>query len=204
MSLSKRKNHAIDISPKKTKGYIEELNHCGPNSNQIAVIMLGYGFVGKTSVVESLINGKYCRKDILRKTEIKHFKIKHPNTSKEKNYAILNTAPQEGYHLGNSIFFSYKKIFIYVCKPKEGIQPGHDYFLGMIERLSPGSKVILVETHSDKGKTISFEDLRSRYPNLIVAIFNVSNTTKQGIEDLKKKYLNFPRNQQFQKDLIPY
>ncbi len=153
--------------------------------NEAKLLLIGQGSVGKTCLVNRLINDQY-----------------NPNQSQTDGLTVsdweidVNTKPvrlhvwdfggQEIYHATHQFFLTKRSLYILTCNCRTSEEENRiEYWLKLINSFGGESPVIIVGNKSDEQPLdINRKALRDKYPN-IKAIIETSCSTGQGIAELR-------------------
>lgn len=175
--------------------------------NEIKLLIVGEGRVGKTTLMNRLTNPNYKFKNE-NSTEgvfVKKWTISAEELDIDKNFRInvWDFGGQEIYHSTHQFFLTKRSIYLLVTESRK--EDKHDdfyYWLNTIKILGDNSPVVLVLNKCDQiSKEIAFKDYKKIFPNLIEYL-KVGCKSKQGhtIDNLK----GFVKELLFKKDLLPH
>ena len=159
--------------------------------NEVKVILLGEGAVGKTSLLRALRGEKFDEKmDKTHGIEIHH--IAYENICiKEKRKRVIarywDFGGQEIMHATHRFFLSTRSLYIIVLDGRKGERP--HYWLEHVRTFGKDSSVLVVTNKIDQGEACDLEDqesLQKKYP-FIKGFFRTSCKTGVGIEELDAK-----------------
>ncbi len=153
--------------------------------NEAKLLLIGQGSVGKTSLINRLINDQY-----------------NPNESQTDGLTVsdwsitVNTKPvrlhvwdfggQEIYHATHQFFLTKRSLYILTCNCRTSEDENRiEYWLKLIDSFGGESPVIIVgNKYDEQPLDINRKALRDKYPN-IKAILETSCSTGHGIADLR-------------------
>jgi len=154
------------------------------------VIIVGAGGVGKTSLVNRLVNDSYPQ-DVNLTEGINVFYWKLVNNrgkgNETININIWDFGGQEIYHETHQFFLSKKSLYIFVWQARSDDDLiNFDYWLNIISLLGDNSPIIIVQNKIDeRDKKIDENSLKEKFPN-IVGFHNTSVRNGQGIRELRE------------------
>ncbi len=150
------------------------------------IIFIGSGNVGKTSLVNTIIDGKYNPNEI--KTEgisIRDWKVRGEN---DIDVHIWDFGGQEIMHATHKFFMTQNSVYVVVVTPREEDRYGEtelSYWLKLVQSFAPDSPIIVainkceVHTHNIDKRTYLIN-----YPN-IQSFVETSCVNNIGINELK-------------------
>ncbi|MCG9890853.1 MAG: TIR domain-containing protein [Thermosynechococcaceae cyanobacterium MS004] len=153
--------------------------------NEAKLILVGYGDVGKTSLVNRLVNNTFDKYS--PKTEgiqITHWDIKISGTENVR-LNIWDFGGQEIMHATHQFFLTQRSLYILVLNGRQGHEDADaEYWLNLIESFGDESPVLIV---LNKIKAHPFDlnrrALRQKFPN-IVDFIDTDSETSHGIHTL--------------------
>ncbi|MEM9266018.1 MAG: COR domain-containing protein, partial [Cyanobacteria bacterium P01_F01_bin.13] len=154
--------------------------------NEAKLILVGQGSVGKTSLINRLINNQFdpneAQTDGLNVT---NWKI-HVN-SKDVRLNVWDFGGQEIYHATHQFFLTKRSLYLLVCNCRTSEEENRlDYWLKLIQSFGDKSPVIIVGNKRDEQPLdINRKALRDKYPN-IKAIIETSCSESTGIDELNQ------------------
>ena len=168
--------------------YLKELLQ-GHEQQWISKLMLvGVGGVGKTCLLRTL-RGEPCIDSTTTKgIEIRSLELAHPSKSDVMmNLNAWDFGGQEIYHATHQFFLTNRSLFLVVWNARHGYEQGKLYYwLDAIQARAPDSPILVIATWMDeRDADLPTEDLRRKYPQ-IVGFHQVSNTTGEGIAELRE------------------
>ena len=112
------------------------------------LIIVGEGEVGKTCLMDALLDKPFQSHESTHGIQIESFKIIAPNTQKEITLNVWDFGGQPIYRSTHQLFFSAPAVYLVVWKPREGPQQGFvKEWIQLIRRREPTAKIIVVATH---------------------------------------------------------
>ncbi|MEG4419184.1 COR domain-containing protein [Microcoleus sp. LAD1_D5] len=153
--------------------------------NETKVLLVGQGSVGKTSLINRLIDNKYNpnepQTDGLNITDWKII----VNTKPVK-LNVWDFGGQEIYHATHQFFLTKRSLYLLVCNCRTSEDENRlEYWLKLIESFGDASPVILVGNKCDEQPLdLNRKALRDKYPN-IKAIIETSCQSGTGIDELR-------------------
>jgi small GTP-binding protein len=154
------------------------------------LLLVGQGGVGKTCLLHRLRGEEIdIKEDTTRGIEIKPVTLPHP--TKAEITMRLNAwdfGGQEIYHATHQFYLTERSLFVLVWDARQGFEAGKlNYWLDTIRARAPRSPVIIAATRKDeRDADLPLADLKQKFPQ-IVGHFSISNTTGEGIDELKQK-----------------
>lgn len=171
------------------KNYFEELEKGTVNLYETKLLLVGYGAVGKTSLMKRLVYDEYNENEVSTEgIDIKRWSLKT-----KKNYElkinIWDFGGQEIYHSTHQFFLSKRSIYLLVWDARiDRMMPNlasFDYWLHIVSLLSKNSPIIIVQNKIDQRTSLVDEKyMKDYFPN-IVGFYKVSAKDKTGINELK-------------------
>jgi len=160
--------------------------------NEVKVLILGQGSVGKTSLVNQLIKGEFNPNET--KTDGIEIRKWIANTGKIGGLMcnIWDFGGQEIMFSTHQFFLSKRSIYVLVLDSSRLTQEENrvEYWLKIIQSFGEDSPVLVVGNKVDQRPLdIDQTNLRNKYPN-IVGIFETSATTGKGIPDLRSAIID--------------
>jgi len=167
------------------QNYYIELENESVEIHEAKLIIVGEGFVGKTTLMHRLIYNSFNPN--IKSTEgieINELNLKIASTDHFK-INIWDFGGQEIYHATHQFFLTKRSLYLLIWDAtKEDHNSCFDYWLNIIKLLSNSSPVIIVQNKIDtRIKNLDEESLLKSFPN-IVGFYNVSAKSEQGITDL--------------------
>jgi len=117
-------------------------------SYEAKLILVGEGEVGKTCLMDALLNNKWKKHQSTHGIEIKPIKIVIPNSKKKITLNGWDFGGQRVYRPTHQLFFSAPAVYLVVWKPREGPQQGFvKEWIQLVKRREPSARIIVVATH---------------------------------------------------------
>ncbi len=177
-SMSSIKNYFVSISN------AEELY----NLREAKLLIVGEGNVGKTCLMEKLIDSTFKINENMPTTEgidIKRWTLPiNSNSSVDIN--IWDFGGQEIYHSTHQFFLTKRSIylFLWTARTDDDSSGRFEYWLNAIKLLSDESPLIIVQNKIDERiKLIDEKTIKNQYPN-VVGFVNISVKTEDGLDQL--------------------
>ena len=206
-TLDLRKNEQLKIPPEILKNYkdapsilryIEQL--AGEEEkrplNEAKMLLVGEGGVGKTSLVNMLIEGKADpHEPTTEGIDIRRWPLAI-GKGDPVHLNIWDFGGQEIYHATHQFFLTKRSLYLLVLNAREGETRGRlDYWLKIIASFGGDSPVIVVTNWSDEQRLeLNRRDLQQKYPNRIRAFVDTSclrdlkgEAGQNGIDELKSR-----------------
>jgi len=195
----------IKRSEETTSGILYDLRN-GKSVNQVKFLVIGQGSVGKTSLVQQIINGNFNVSE--PKTEgicINHWQVH--SRSQDREYIKLNVwdfGGQEIIHATHQFFLTKRSLYLLVLDSRLTQEENRvEYWLKIIQSFGGESPVLIVGNKIDQHPLdIDRTGLQKKYPN-IVGILETSAATGAGIEELKAAITEQVNNLPHVRDLLP-
>ncbi len=161
------------------------------NLNESKMIIVGQGGVGKTTLLNKIINDSYIESPSTEGIDIEKWKFQSKN--KEYTLNIWDFGGQEIYHSTHQFFLTQRSLYIFVWDARQEDEYGRiDYWLNTIQSFANDSPIIMVINKCDKDrkniKLPDIDDLRLRFPQ-IVDCFAVSCLEDINIDILREEII---------------
>ncbi len=173
--------------------YFTELEKETVNLYETKLLLVGYGLVGKTSLMKRLVFNEYNENESSTEgIDIKNWDLKiESNTNLKIN--IWDFGGQEIYHSTHQFFLSKRSIYLLVWDARiDRMMPNlasFDYWLRIVSLLSKNSPILVVQNKIDQRASIVAEKyMKDYFPN-IVGFHKVSAKEKIGIKELKNSII---------------
>lgn len=177
-------------------------------SNEVRVVIVGEGEVGKTCLMDSLANKQFQTNKTTHGIEISNFTFHDIDSDITING--WDFGGQDVYRPTHQIFFSSPAIYLIVWKPRQGISQGFVVeWIELIKHRVPNAKILIVSTHSrERRSNIPKHSLLARFPDNIMGFYEIDNkpdeyNQRQGIEELKKAIIATARSIPEVKQMTP-
>ncbi|NOH03560.1 MAG: hypothetical protein HND47_17170 [Chloroflexi bacterium] len=116
--------------------------------NEAKLILVGEGEVGKTCLMDALLDKEWQEHDTTHGIQIKSVKLTDPDSQKEITLNGWDFGGQQVYRPTHQLFFSSPAVYLVVWKPREGFKQGTVYeWIHLIKRREPSAKILVVATH---------------------------------------------------------
>jgi internalin A len=177
--------------------------------NEVKLLFVGQGSVGKTSLINRLIRNVYNSNE--NKTEgiaINQWSIEiqdqYGQKTSDVRLNIWDFGGQEIMHATHQFFLTKRSIYILVIDNRVPQEDNRiEYWLKIIQAFGSDSPILILGNKSDQHPfDIDRTGLLKKYPN-VVGIFETSAATNAGIEDLKIAIANQVNNLPHVRDLVP-
>ena len=185
-------------------------SHLKKALNECKVLVVGQGSVGKTSLVQRLVSGKFNPDE--SKTQgiaITQWKIKNNQSEIENDNSKINLnlwdfGGQEIMHATHQFFLTKRSLYLLVLDSRLTQEENRvEYWLKMIQSFGGDSPVLLVGNKTDQHPLdIDRSGLQKKYPN-IVGIFETSAATGNGMDRLRTAIAEQIYNLPHVRDLLP-
>ena len=152
------------------------------------MIIVGQGHVGKTSILNRIVNNTYSDEPSTEGIDISSWHFKQQKTTYKLN--VWDFGGQEIYHATHQFFLTRRSLYLLVWDILAEDEYGRiDYWLKTIQSLADDSPIILVVNKCDRDvgrrKNIDADDYKKRFPQ-IQGVFYVSCKDNVGFPRLKK------------------
>ncbi|MGP1388000.1 MAG: COR domain-containing protein, partial [Thainema sp.] len=157
--------------------------------NEAKLLLVGQGSVGKTSLIERLLNNRFNPNEPQTDgLNVSEWQV-HVN-SKDVRLNVWDFGGQEIYHATHQFFLTKRSLYLLVCNCRISEEANRlEYWLKLIQSFGDKSPVIIVGNKKDEQPfDINRKALRDKYPN-IRAIIETSCQTGDGIDDLQSAIL---------------
>ena len=203
-TLDLRDNEALDLPPEIVNQwrnaqsilrYIEQIAGEEPKRplNEAKVVLVGEGRVGKTSLVNMLLEGRADPHESQTEgIDIRRWPLALGDETVQLN--VWDFGGQEIMHATHQFFLTRRSLYLLVLNAREGETRGRlDYWLKIIGSFGGDSPVIVVTNWSDENRLqLNRGDLQEKYPGRIRAFVDTAcmgplkGESGNGIDDLKK------------------
>ena len=152
------------------------------------MIIVGQGHVGKTSILNRIVNNTYSDEPSTEEIDISSWHFKQQKTTYK--LSVWDFGGQEIYHATHQFFLTRRSLYLLVWDILAEDEYGRiDYWLKTIQSLADDSPIILVVNKCDRDvgrrKNIDADDYKKRFPQ-IQGVFYVSCKDNVGFPRLKK------------------
>lgn len=121
--------------------------------NEAKLIFVGEGEVGKTCLMDALLDKEWEEHPSTHGIEIQPIKVINPDSQKEITLNGWDFGGQRVYRPTHQLFFSAPAVYLVVWKPREGPQQGFvKEWIQLIKRREPSAKILVVATHGGPGQ----------------------------------------------------
>src|SRR5439155_7167447 len=116
--------------------------------NEAKLILVGEGEVGKSCLMDALLDNPWQEHDSTHGIQIKQIKVTDPDTKKEITLNSWDFGGQRVYRPTHQLFFSAPAVYLVVWKPREGTQQGFvKEWINLVKHREPDAKILVVATH---------------------------------------------------------
>ncbi|NJS09810.1 MAG: GTP-binding protein [Microcoleus sp. CSU_2_2] len=153
--------------------------------NEAKVLLVGQASVGKTSLINRLINNKYNPNEPQTDgLNITNWQI--TVNTKNVKLNVWDFGGQEIYHATHQFFLTKRSLYLLVCNCRTSEDENRlEYWLKLIESFGDASPVIIIGNKCDEQPLdLNRKALRDKYPN-IKAILETSCQSGTGIDELR-------------------
>jgi internalin A len=171
--------------------------------NEIKLLLVGQGSVGKTSIIHRILDNTYDPKE--NKTEgieIRKYKFKVGDYTYTIN--VWDFGGQEIMHATHQFFLTKRSLYLLVLDSRLTQEENRvEYWLKIIQSFGGESPILIVGNKTDQHPLdIDRTGLQKKYPN-IVGILETSAATGAGIEALKAEIAKQVNVLPHVRDLLP-
>ena len=154
--------------------------------NEAKLILVGRGAVGKTSLVNRLVDDKFITTTKTEGINITDWQITL-NGDEKIRLNIWDFGGQEIMHATHQFFLTQRSLYILVITGREGVEDADaEYWLKLIDSFGAGSPVIVVLNKITEHQfDINKRALQIKYP-IIKGFIKTDCKTNCGIEELRK------------------
>ena len=169
-----------------------QIDHKKVILNESKMIIVGQGGVGKTCLLNRIINEQYIEGISTEGIDIAHWCFE--SEGKEYRLNAWDFGGQEIYHSTHQFFLTKRSLYIFVWDARQEEEYGRiDYWLNTIQSFANDSPIIIVVNKCDETRKnirlIDINDLMTRFPQ-IVASYNVSCQDNTNIGILREEIIN--------------
>ncbi len=160
------------------------------------LILIGEGEVGKTCLVDALLDDLWQEHNTTHGIQIKPIRLTIPETQKEITLNAWDFGGQRVYRPTHQLFFSAPAVYLVVWKPREGSQAGQvKEWIQLVKRREPSAKILIVATHGgpqQRQPDIDRQELWDLFgKETVVDFFFVESKpdehgNRKGIDELKR------------------
>ncbi len=183
-SLEKPPLEIVKKGKEAIRTYTKSLEGERKTLNEVKVLLVGDGAVGKTSLLKRLMREKFNKNE--PQTHGINIKPWEVQAGKDKIKAHLwDFGGQEIMHATHQFFLSKRSLYILVLDGRRDEKT--EYWLKHIQSFGGDSSVLIVMNKIDEnpGFDVNRPFLKEKYPN-IKGFFRISCATTEGIEDFSK------------------
>ncbi|MDO9301407.1 MAG: COR domain-containing protein, partial [Anaerolineales bacterium] len=131
------------------KAYLRTKREAQSIYNEAKLILIGEGGVGKTCLLDALLDKKWKEHPTTHNITIRQIKLTDLASKKEIALNCWDFGGQRIYRPLHQMFFSASAVYLVVWKPREGRQQGLiTEWIQLIKRREPSAKILVVATHS--------------------------------------------------------
>ncbi|KEF36653.1 small GTP-binding protein domain [Schinkia azotoformans MEV2011] len=159
--------------------------------NESKMIIVGQGGVGKTSLLNRIINNQYIEGRSTEGIDIAHWSFVSEGVEYKLN--VWDFGGQEIYHSTHQFFLTKRSLYVFVWDARQEEEYGRiDYWLNTIQSFANDSPIIIVVNKCDDSRKniriLDNNDLISRFPQ-VVGSFNVSCVDNTNINILRDEII---------------
>jgi GTPase SAR1 family protein len=164
--------------------------------NEVKLILIGEGGVGKTCLMDALQGLAWQEHDNTHGINIRSFRVVDPDSGAEITINGWDFGGQPVYRSTHQLFFSASAIYLVVWKPREGTQQGSvREWIRLVKHREPDAKILVVATHDGPQQhqpDIDRQELWDLFgKEMVLGFFHVDSKPdeygkRRGIEELKQ------------------
>jgi len=164
--------------------------------NEAKLILVGEGEVGKTCLMDALLDKPWQEHPSTHGIEIQSFQVTDPSSQTLLTLNGWDFGGQRVYRPTHQLFFSAPAVYLVVWKPREGSQAGQvKEWIQLVKRREPSAKILVVATHGgpqQRQPDIDRQELWDLFgKETVVDFFFVDSKPdehghRKGIEELKR------------------
>jgi len=164
--------------------------------NESKLIIIGEGEVGKTCLMDSLLDTPWEEHPSTHGIQIKSINLAVPDTQTTITLNAWDFGGQRVYRPTHQLFFSAPAVYLVVWKPREGSQAGQvKEWIQLVKRREPSAKILVVATHggpNQRQPDIDRQELWDLFGHeTVVDFFFVDSKpdaqgNRKGIDELKR------------------
>lgn len=164
--------------------------------NEAKLILIGEGEVGKTCLLDALLDTPWQKHDTTHGIEIKPVQVTEQKSSKEIALNAWDFGGQRVYRPTHQLFFSAPAVYLVVWKPREGWKQNCvKEWIQLIKHREPEAKILVIATHGgpqQRQPDIDRQELQEMFgKNTVLDFLTVESKPdvdgkRRGIEELKQ------------------
>jgi len=164
--------------------------------NEAKLILIGEGEVGKTCLMDALLDNPWKEHDTTHGIEIKQIEVTDSGSGTEITLNGWDFGGQRVYRPTHQLFFSAPAVYLVVWKPREGPQQGFvKEWIKLVKHREPEAKILVVATHGgpqQRQPDIDRQELWDLFgKDTLLDFFFVEskpdeNGERRGIQELKR------------------
>ena len=181
---------------KGVKAYLRAKAESQITLNEAKLILIGEGEVGKTCLMDALLDNEWEEHPSTHGIQIKPINLAHPSTQTTITLNAWDFGGQRVYRPTHQLFFSAPAVYLVVWKPREGSQAGQvKEWIQLVKRREPSAKILVVATHGgpqQRQPDIDRQELWDLFgKETVVDFFFVESKpdehgNRKGIDELKR------------------
>lgn len=202
LPLSEPPPSVVEQGTKAILAYLREMDQGTTTKWESKLLIVGEAGVGKSELVNSLLNDKFETKTPTEGVEIRRLPLPHP--TEDGVIMTLNLwdfGGQTIQHATHQFFYSERSLFVLAFNARENYEQAklHDW-LELIQARAyvPADKTVdgeewrppvwLVATHRDLWPPdIPLDTLRQQFPRIrLLGLLEMSNKTREGVTEMKE------------------
>jgi len=157
-------------------------------NNEAKLILVGNGEVGKTCLVNRLINGKFVEDVITEGINISEWITFAPDSKNSKiKLNIWDFGGQEIYHATHQFFLTERSVYLLIWNARKAKDFDNIFnWLHTIEAFGGDSPIILVMSKmNESDDDLNLKELKNRFPQIVDSL-KIDSKDGKGIQRLKE------------------
>jgi len=192
------------------RNYYKQIEKIGEeNLYEAKLLIVGRGAVGKTCLMEKLVDPDYqvdLNKESTEGVDIRKWPVKIQFKDKEVVFSInfWDFGGQEIYHSTHQFFLTKRSFYLFIWDARqEEDYHAFDYWLNVIKLLSDSSPTLVVMNKSDERiKEIEQANIQKKFPN-VKRFYQVSAYTGKGMDELREDIKTYIKDLEHIGDKLP-
>jgi hypothetical protein len=178
------------------KAYLRAKAEAQITLNEAKLILVGEGEVGKTCLMDALVDNPWQEHDTTHGIEIKSIQATDLDSGKAITLNGWDFGGQRIYRPTHQLFFSSPAVYLVVWKPREGPQQGFvKDWIKLVKHREPTAKILVVATHGgpqQRQPDIDRQELWDLFgKDTVIDFFHIEskpdeNGARRGIDELKQ------------------
>src|SRR6266436_3995604 len=172
------------------RAYLRELDRGAVRVYEAKVVLAGEPDVGKTTLRERLVTGRFATPESTRGLELGRAVIDHPAVKGARmTLNFWDFGGQEDYRPAQQVFFSKAALYLLIWHSRHNMEQARlENWLRLVSnRTGRNARVIVVATHADQfTPTANVTRLTEAFPGLIAGYLSVDSKSGTGIDTLRQ------------------